>query len=171
MKEERFFAEEIEFEYPGEKIGKNEIDEIDDFPGREDFIEFYTVHNGMDFIMGVWFIPESCYDVSVFANVFCDEKYIDVSFFLPIRVDDKDTGGFNIDVMRYLIEEKYENFEDFVLFHIPFACDVTDNPFWIDIQTGEIKYIDFEVSSDPDDVITVASSFKEFCKCIRKRRI
>ena len=38
MKEEKFFAEEIEYEYPGEKIGKNEIDEIDDFPGKEDFI-------------------------------------------------------------------------------------------------------------------------------------
>jgi len=26
-------------------------------------------------------------------------------------------------------------FEDFILFHIPFATDVTGNPFWIDIQS------------------------------------
>lgn len=40
-----------------------------------------------------------------------------------------------------------EEFENFLLFHIPFA----DNDFWIDIQTGETKYIDYEESYDPDD--------------------
>ena len=165
MKENTFFAEEIIFEYPGKKIGKNEIDEVDDFPGKEDFIDFYTVHNGGDFIKGAWFFPESCYNSSMFEN-----SYILLALFLPIRVDDE-MRGLNIDVMNDLIVEKYKGFEDFILFHIPFALDVVDNPFWIDIQTGEIKYLDFQVSTNPDDVITVASSFKEFCKCIRKRRI
>ena len=165
MKEEIFFAEEIEFGYPREKIGKNEIDEIEDFPGKEDFIEFYTIHNGLDFIHGARFFPESCYDISMYWN-----QYIGVTLFLPMRVNDEGKG-LNIDTMRYMIEEKYDSFEDFVLFHIPFAVDVTDNPFWIDIQTGEIKYIDFEESTDPDDVITVAPSFKEFCKRIRGRSV
>ena len=45
------------------------------------------------------------------------------------------------------------------------------NPFWIDIQTGEIKYTDYEVCLNPDeDAIVVASSFKDFCKCIRKNQ-
>lgn len=165
MKEDMFFAEEIEFELPREKIGKKEIDEIDDFPGKEDFIEFYSIHNGLVFIRGARFFPESCYNFSR-----CGDPDIGVTLFLPIRVNDE-AEGLNIDLMRYRIEEKYESFEDFVLFHIPFALDVIDNPFWIDIQTGEIKYIDFEESTNPDDVITVASSFKEFCKCIRKLRI
>jgi hypothetical protein len=49
--------------------------------------------------------------------------------------------------------------------------DVINNPFWIDIQTGEIKYIDFQVSTNPNDVVTVASSFKGFCMQIKKRTI
>ncbi len=158
-----FFADEIEFEFPGKGIDKSEIDEIDDFPGKEDFINFYTIHNGGDFIDGAWFFPESCYNSSVFGN-----PYITLAMFLGVRVDDQE-GGLNIDVMNDIITEKYKKFEDFVLFHIPFALDVIDNPFWIDIQTGEIKYIDFQVSNNPNDVITVASSFKNFCKCIRKR--
>ncbi|MCM1500193.1 MAG: hypothetical protein NC124_17155 [Clostridium sp.] len=161
MKENMFFADEIEFY--GKEIDKNKIVEMDDFPGKEDFIKFYTIHNGGDFIDGAWFFPESCYNSSVFGK-----SYITLAMFLGVREDDHEEG-LNIDVMNDIITEKYKKFEDFVLFHIPFALDVIDNPFWIDVQTGEIKYIDFQVSNDPNDVITVASSFKNFCKCIRKR--
>lgn len=163
MKDKIFFAEEIEFECPGEEIGKNEIDEIDDFPGKDDFIEFYTIHNGADFIWGAGFFPKSCYMSPMFRN-----SCVEMLVFLPIRVGDEEMEGSTIDTVRYRVEEKYESFEDFVLFHIPFALDMIDNPFWIDIETGEIKYIDFEKSTDPDDVITVASSFKEFCKQIKR---
>lgn len=173
MIEDKFFAEEITFDYPGKEIGKNEIDEIDDFPGKEDFIEFYTVHNGLDFTYGAWFFPEDCYNVPMNGD-----PYITLYIFLPIPVDSENTDDDNIetarlntDVMKDLIVERYDSFEDFTLFHIPFALDVINNPFWIDIQSGEIKYIDFEESVNPDDVITVASSFKEFCKHIKKRRI
>lgn len=44
-----FFAEELIFDVPGRKISENEIDEIDDFPGKEEFIKFYTAHNGGTF--------------------------------------------------------------------------------------------------------------------------
>jgi hypothetical protein len=64
--------------------------------------------------------------------------------FLGIRVDDQERG-LNIDVIN--------------------------NPFWIDIQTGVIKYIDFQASTNPNDVVTVASSFKGFCMQIKKRTI
>lgn len=55
MEKKIFFAEEIEFKFPGKEIGKDEIEEIDDFPGRDDFIEFYITHNGGDFVMGACF--------------------------------------------------------------------------------------------------------------------
>lgn len=162
MKETVFFAEEIEFTYPGEQISDNEISELDDFPGKEDFIDFYTIHNGLNFAHGAWFFPEKCYNISL-----AGDPYITLDFFLSIPVNDDE--GLNIEVMKDLIVEKYDNFEDFVLFHIPFALDVVENPFWIDTQTGEIKYTDFQVSSNPDDAITVATSFKAFCKCITNR--
>lgn len=165
MEKKIFFAEEIEFKFPGKKIGKDEIEEIDDFPGRDDFIEFYITHNGGDFVMGACFFPESCYSSSIYGK-----SYITLATFLGIRVDDQERG-LNIDVMQDLVVEKHKNFEDFILFHIPFALDVINNPFWIDIQTGEIKYIDFQVSTNPNDVVTVASSFKGFCMQIKKRTI
>lgn len=62
--------------------------------------------------------------------------------------------------MKDIIDEKYVAFEDFVLFHILFAVDVRGNPFWLDIQSGEIEYIDLEESQKPDDAITVSFCFK-----------
>lgn len=164
-KKDNFFADIITFEYPGKEIGKEEIDELDDFPGKEDFINFYTAHNGGTFIYGAWFTPEECF--SVLKN---GDLYITLEIFLHIPVGDE-RKGVNIEVMKDRIAERYPDFEDFVLFHIPFAVDVRNNPFWIDIQTGEIKYIDFQESQNPDDAITVAYSFKDFCKHIRKRDI
>jgi tetrahydromethanopterin S-methyltransferase subunit H len=88
--------------------------------------------------------------------------------FLSVVGDDLERPG--IENLRDSIGEQHKNYEDFVLFHIPFALDVTDNPFWIDIQTGEIKYTDYEECIDPyKDAITVASSFKNFCKRIKNR--
>ena len=165
MKDDIFFAEEIVFDYPGQEISKNEIDEIDDFPGKEDLVKFYMSHNGLDFIEEACFVPEECYNV-----VLNDDPYITLGFFLSIPVEQNERG-LNINNMNDYIVEKYEEFEDFVLFHIPFALDVVDNPFWIDIQSGEIKYIDFRKNYRPDDVITVAASFKSFCKRITKRHL
>lgn len=165
MKDDIFFAEEIVFDYPNGKISKNQIDEIDDFPGKEDFIEFYSIHNGMDLIEGAWFYPEECCNVELNGA-----PYITLGLFLHIPVE-SDNRGLHMENMNDFIVEKYEEFEDFVLFHIPFALDVVDNPFWIDIQSGEIKYINFEKSQSPDDVTTVATSFRNFCRCITKRHL
>lgn len=164
IKDNLFFAEEITFDFPGEEISQNEIDEIDNFPGKEDFVHFYHVHNGGDFIDGARFYPEDCYKVSLGKA-----SYIAVSVFLSISLND--VQGGNIESTKDMILLAHENYEDFMLFHIPFALDAVSNPFWIDIQTGEIKYTDYEVCLNPDeDAIVVASSFKDFCKCIRKNQ-
>ena len=44
-KDKVFFAEEIIFDYSNDKISQNEIDEIEDFPGKDDFIHFYSIYN------------------------------------------------------------------------------------------------------------------------------
>lgn len=67
-----FFTENIIFEYPGE-----EIDKLDDFPGKEDFLEFYTAHNGGSFIYGARFYPKEYYHV--FES---PDEYIVLEFFL-----------------------------------------------------------------------------------------
>lgn len=91
--------------------------------------------------------------------------------FLIIPVGDANEE-FDIERFMDLVTIDYKNYEDFMLFHIPFALDVVSNPFWIDIQTGEIKYTDFEECLNPDeDAVIVASSFKNFCKRIRKNQL
>lgn len=161
-----FFAEELIFDVPGKKISQNEIDEIDDFPGKEEFIKFYTAHNGGAFLRGAWFFPEECYNISIKG-----ESYISMDRFLIIPVGDANEK-FNIDRFMDLITFGHKSYEDFMLFHIPFALDIVSNPFWIDIQTGEIKYTDYEVCLNPDeDAVIVASSFKNFCKCIKKNQL
>ncbi len=165
MKKDNFFAEEITFDYPGKQIGQSDIDEIDDFPGKEDFIRFYTAHNGGDFVDGAWFFPEDCYNVS-----FGSSSYIEMGFFLSVPVEVPDEA--DMESLKDMISREHANYEDFMLFHIPFALDIVSNPFWIDIQTGEIKYTDYEVCLNPDeDAVIVASSFKNFCKCIKKNQL
>ena len=124
-------------------------------------IHFYVTHNGGEFIHGACFFPEGCYNVSIGSDPF-----IHMGVFLEIPVNDSKEG--DIESLKDLTAFYYEEYEDFMLFHIPFALDVVENPFWIDIQTGEIKYTDYEVCLNPDeDAITVASSFKNFCKHIK----
>ncbi len=165
LKDSTFFAEEVTFDVPGKRISQNEIDEIDDFPGKEEFIRFYEAHNGGFFVYGAWFFPEDCYHVSIGSN-----PYISMDRFLGIPVDDEEE--INIEIWRDVIDREYKNYEDFILFHIPFALDVVQNTFWIDIQTGEIKYTDDEVCFNLEkDAVIVASSFKNFCKRIGKNQL
>jgi len=167
-----FFAEEIKLEYIGKEINKEQIDEvIDDFPGKDDFIDFYLTHNGGSFMYGAWFNPDDYY------NIPQSYQCLTLMSFIPIPIDndseDEPFRGLDTEYEKDLIVEKFSNFEDFVLFHIPFALDAAGSPFWIDIQSGEIKFTDFQerFSADPDDAITVAFSFGEFCKRITNRNI
>jgi len=164
MKENKdyFFSEKIILEPIGKELSEEEISEIDDFSGKEDFVNFYRVHNGVNFPYTAWFYPEDCYNIPPE-----DYPYMTIDFFFNIPTDrDDSNGGLNMESVKDMILLKYDNYEDFLLFHLPLVMDVASNIFWIDIQTGEIKYTDFQESTDPEDAFTVASSFKDFCKRI-----
>ena len=62
-----------------------------------------------------------------------------------------------------------ENFDEFIDFHFPFAFNDGDNDFWIDIQSGEVKYIDYEDFGYDPKAIIVASSFNEFITNLESR--
>ncbi len=166
LKDSLFFAEEITFDVSGKKVSQNEIDEIDDFPGKEDFVRFYTTHNGGIFLHGARFFPEECYTTSIKGY-----PYITMDCFLSIPVDNTNKE-MNIEMWKDALERMNENYEDFILFHIPFAIDAEENTFWIDIQSGEIKYTDDQTCINPNkDAVIVASSFKDFCKRIRNEKV
>lgn len=155
LKDSIFFAEELEYLRLEEEICQEELDELDDFPGKEVFLRFYSAHNGMEFALSAWFFPEEYYSVSIGLG---SNPYVEIEGFYPISYIDKER-----DIIT--INRGYD--EDFLLFHIPFAWDVRGNPFWIDIQSGEIKYTDFDTYFAPE-AVTVAFSFESFCRCIRK---
>ncbi|WP_420480876.1 SMI1/KNR4 family protein [Burkholderia lata] len=69
---------------------------------------------------------------------------------------------------------KYSEKRDiFCRTHFPFAGDAGDNDFWIDLRTGEIKYVLWESEENVDDVIDIAPTFSDFVNNIvpRRRRV
>lgn len=167
MNEEVFFAEKIAFECHWKQVMREQIDEyIDNFPGKEDFIKFYLTHNGGVFTDGAYFYPDEFYEVPK------EYRFIEIASFFHIPLLDDEDEKFHTMSMekeRDLRVISSDEFTDFVLFHIPIADNYASNSFWIDIQTGEIKYMDFEENWHPDDAIVVAPSFFDFCKRIEAK--
>ena len=161
-----FFSEAITFENHWKSVTRSQINEFtDDFPGKEDFVAFYLAHNGGAFVGCAYFYPNAVYEV---PN---DYRVIEVASFLHIPSLEEDDivepYTISIESEKDRRIDYSDAFEDFVSFHIPFAENDDDNSFWIDIQTGEVKYIDFEsMDYNPANAIVVASSFSDFCKRI-----
>ena len=129
------------------------------FLDKEDFIDFYLLSNGGYFNKA----PYLCY------NERGVKKTIEVSGFYNIP---KIGSESSMSITRALSRrEGYsQDFDEFIDFHFPFAFNDGDNDFWIDIQSGEVKYIDYEdFGYDPDKAIIVASSFKEFITNLESR--
>ena len=129
------------------------------FLGKKDFIDFYLSSNGGCFNKA----PYLCY------NERGVKKTIEVSGFYNIPKIGRESG---MSTARALSRrEGYsEDFNDFIDFHFPFAFNDGDNDFWIDIQSGEVKYIDYEdFGYDSNKAIIVSSSFKDFIMNLKSR--
>ena len=157
---------EIAFENHWQQLTYERIIEfIGCFPGDKEFIDFYLAKNGGAFTEGATFYANDFYKVPD------DYQDIPVDSFLHIPLsenEDDKTYTYSIEKEKNRRSGVSEEFDKFILFHIPFADNEGDNTFWIDIQTGEIKYTDFEdMGYDPKKTIVVASSFSDFCKRIK----
>ena len=54
--------------------------------------------------------------------------------------------------------------------HFPFAGDAGDNDFWINVETGEVKYVLWESEESVDEIIDIAPTFSDFVNNIVPRR-
>ncbi|EAY9404754.1 SMI1/KNR4 family protein, partial [Salmonella enterica] len=54
--------------------------------------------------------------------------------------------------------------------HFPFAGDAGDNDYWLDMESGNVKYIRWESDDNPDNAIIVAPTFYDFCMSIQATR-
>jgi len=161
---------EIILERSWKKLSIRDIEETisSDFPGKKEFIEFYLAFNGGCFTNGAYLYSDIFY-----KNFNRDYLPIEINSFLHIPLlNDNSESKYTTDINKVIERRELlsEDFEEFILFHIPFADNYADNDFWIDIQTGAIKYMDYETSYDPKDAIIVAPLFSEFCKKLQAKR-
>ncbi len=157
------------FENSWKTLSVNDIAEAIplDFPGGKEFVDFYLKTNGGCFTNGAYIYRDNFYKFEK-----GDYNAIEVSSFFHIPlIDDNEDSEYTTSISDASERrgDYSEAFDELVLFHIPFAENFGDNDFWIDIQTGEIKYIDYEESDNPDDTIIIALSFVEFCKYLQAK--
>ncbi|MCA8293731.1 SMI1/KNR4 family protein [Burkholderia sp. AU30198] len=138
------------------------------FNGKDDFVEFYVRNNGGYFNGGAYFYRDVFFDLApgdfdsmeVEGFYYIGEKYFDESE-VNLRSAEKVRG----------LRAKYSERRDrFCRTHFPFAGDAGDNDFWIDVGTGEVKYVLWESEGDVDDVVSVAPTFSDFVNNIVPRR-
>lgn len=148
MKE--FITKSIVFKPYEDSVDKKQIEDLlpFEFEGKDDFVEFYLLHNGVYFPDGVRlstepFIPtyERAYNMH------------EVELFYPIR---------RIKSMWDAIKEQGFEVERFLENHFPFARDAGGNNYFIEVPSGEISYVSWEYGIE-EGLALVASSFKDFC--------
>lgn len=150
-KMEDFITASIAFEPYEGPVDKKQIEDLlpFDFKGKDDFVEFYLLHNGIYFPDGVRlstepFIPahERAYNMH------------EVELFYPIR---------RIRSMWDAIKEQGIEVEKFLENHFPFARDAGGNNYVIEFPSGEITYVNWEYDIE-EGLTFVAPSFKDFCR-------
>jgi hypothetical protein len=141
----------------------NEV--VGEFPKKKDFIDFYLMYNGGVFSENALLYTDDFYTDSN------DYRLLEVLSFLHIPLpDDEDTESYTYSIEKEKARRTGHTakFDDFVLCHIPFANDAGDDTYWICVKTGEVKFMEYEfMGYNPDNAITVAHSFSDFCKRIR----
>lgn len=123
----------------------------EDFKGKEDFIQFYLVHDGVFFNEGAKISTEQFLEDD-------EDEYYELEVESIYRID-------QILEVREALKEHSEEAKEFIKTHIPFAGNAGGNDFFIEIPTGEIKYISWEYEIE-EGLIGVANNFKEFCLAI-----
>lgn len=165
-----FISNQIPFDNQWKKLTVKDIEETIscDFFGKKEFVEFYLVANGGNFTKGAYIYRDNFYSITK-----GDYNSLEVSSFFNIPlIGDNEDSEYTMSIPDAINRRcgSSAKFDDFISFNIPFADNFGDNDFWIDIQTGEVKYIDYESSYNPDDAIIVAPSFIDFCQSLQGKR-
>ncbi|MGS0897315.1 SMI1/KNR4 family protein [Burkholderia stagnalis] len=138
------------------------------FDDLDDFVEFYEKNNGGYFNGGAY----------IYRDVFCEIKYPEINsmeiesfyFIENLSVDKRKVDLRSAADVLELRRGYSAAARVFCEAHYPFAGDAGDNDFWIDVETGKIKYILWESSKNVSDVVDVAPNFSEFVNNIVPRR-
>ena len=110
-----------------------------------DFISFYTKQNGGSPITNSIYVEEM-------------DSFLKVKSFYPFLY--KDPIGWTIErLYTYFVEEK--NF--LPSYFVPFASDMGDNLFCINVKTQEVVLVLLDIGEfDEDEIIHISISFTDF---------
>lgn len=142
------------FQVFNEGLTKDRVDRIVscDFKGKDDLIRFYLAYDGVFFNEGAVISTEQFLKDD-------EDEYYELEIESIFRID-------QIQNIWEAIKEHSAGAKKFMETNIPFAGDAGGNHFFIEIPTGEIKYVFWEYDLE-EGLIWVAPGFKDFCLAIK----
>lgn len=169
VKKRQFARNDVIFNdsLPGLSIELLETMLPENFPGRHDFMSFYSTHNGGYFDGGAYIYRKDIYNLKP-----DDYNLLEIEAFNFIPTHQNQTHPRLMSTSEILESRRvhYKENSNFLSNNIPFAGDAGDNDFWIDTSTGIIRYTRTENLSDFSRAILVAPNFRTFCNAIRGSR-
>ncbi|MEX6232416.1 SMI1/KNR4 family protein [Providencia hangzhouensis] len=165
----KFFTDpHLKFEKSLHGLTSEEINTFipQDFSGKNFFIEFYEHFNGGYFYGGAFIYRDNFYKIE--DN---DYNLMEIESFNFIPINDVDSPYLLSvsDVLKYRCNVS-KAFLDFSQLHIPFAGDAGDSDYWINLETGKIKYTKSTDIDCLNNIIDIAPSFCDFCTNIQSQR-
>jgi hypothetical protein len=131
------------------------------FDGKDFFIDFYLSYNGGIFPDGARFYRNKIYRVPKGGYTSVE---IEGFYFIPKFEGERAPNLMSIPDIWRINKNSSKTLELFSKTHFPFAADASGNNYWINIDTGKVKYT--ALDSDGSEV-EVAPSFSVFCKGIQ----
>lgn len=167
MSNDNFFSSKgIVFDDSLQGLTKEDINNLisSEFNGKDFLVNFYLSNNGGYFSNGAFFYRDKILNITP-----DDYSLLEIEGFYFIEGESCFESEYLLSINEVLSRRvRYSQFiKDFAKEHILFAVDAGDNDYWINTNTGEIKYIRRDLE---DQVIEVAPTFYDFCINIEPSR-
>jgi len=146
----------------GPHVTRERINEVfpEAFPGKTEFVDFFSSINGAYINKGAIFRRDRFFEVK-WGDY--DRMEIEGLYSVPTFDGQKIRGLRSMVQYRQKRASYHDSARVFAELHIPFAADAGDNDYWIEISSGNIKYVAWEENCyEFTDVPIVCPSFYEF---------
>jgi len=137
------------------------------FPGKDAFVEFYLLRNGLFIPGGAYFYRSRFREIS--PGDF-DAISVDNFYFIPRFPGETHDMLASIHHARSHLWRWRPERRSFFESHLPFACDGSGNDYWIEISSGRVKFILLEGNGGEGEIVDVAPTFDDFASNLEQRR-
>jgi len=137
------------------------------FTGREAFIDFYLARNGVFFPEAAYFYRSHFRDIS--PNDF-DEISVLGFDFIPRFPGETHDMLISMHHARSHLWRWRPDRRPFVESHLHFAGDGSGNDYWIEIDSGRVKFVIMEAHDGEGEIVDAAPTFGDFASHLEPRR-